>query len=57
MSDLAPVLFSIIAVMVLVFFISRRFKLSTRYERKPKTQTPWNALDNGIDPTEEVGKK
>jgi hypothetical protein len=57
MSDLAPVLFSIIAVMVLVFLISRRFKLSTRYERKPKTHTPWIALDNGIDPTEEVGKK
>jgi len=57
MSDIAPVLFSIIAVMVLVFLISRRFKLSTRYERKPRTQTPWSALDNGIDPTQESGEK
>ncbi len=57
MSDIAPVLFSIIAVMVLVFLISRRFKLSTRYERKPRTHTPWSALDNGIDPTQESGEK
>jgi len=57
MSDLAPMLFSIIVIMVLVFLISRRFKLSTRYERKPKTHTPWSALDNGIDPTHESGEK
>ena len=57
MSDIAPVLLSIMAVMVLVFLISRRFKLSTRYERKPRTHTPWSALDDGIDPTEESGEK
>jgi len=57
MSDIAPVLLSIMVVMVLVFLISRRFKLSTRYERKPKTHTPWSALDDGIDPTEESGEK
>ena len=57
MSDLAPVLFSVIAVMALVFLISKRFKLSTRYERKPKSHTPWSALDSGIDPTQEAGEK
>lgn len=57
MSDFVPVVFSIIAVMALVLLISRRFKLSTRYERKPKTHNPWSALDNGIDPTEESGEK
>ena len=57
MSDFVPVLFSIIVVMVLVFLISMRFKLSTRYERKPKTHTPWSALDSGIDPTQESGEK
>ena len=57
MSDLAPVLFSIIAVMALVFLISKRFKLSTRDERKPKSHTPWSALDSGIDPTQEAGEK
>jgi hypothetical protein len=57
MSDIAPVLLSIMVVMILVFLISRRFKLSTRYERKPRTHTPWSALDDGIDPTEESGEK
>jgi hypothetical protein len=57
MSDFLPVLFSIIAVMVLVFLISKRFKLSNRYERKPKTRTPWNALDHGIDPSQESSEK
>jgi len=57
MSDFAPVLFSIIMIMILVFLISKRFKLSTRYERKPKTRTPWSALDHGIDPTQESGEK
>ncbi len=57
MPDFVPLLLSIIAVMVLVFLISRRFKLSTRYEPKPKRHTPWSALDNGIDPTQESGEK
>ncbi len=48
---------SIIAVLVLVFLLSKRFNISSRYERKPKTHTPWSALDNGIDPTENVDEK
>jgi hypothetical protein len=57
MSNLAPVFMSIIAVLVLVFLLSKRFNISSRYERKPKTHTPWSALDNGIDPTENVDEK
>jgi hypothetical protein len=57
MSNLAPVFISIIAVLVLVFLLSKRFNISSRYERKPKTHTPWSALDNGIDPTENVDEK
>lgn len=57
MSNLAPVLFSAIAVLALVFILSRRFNISARYERKPKSHTPWSALDNGIDPTENVDEK
>jgi len=57
MSDLAPVLFSLIVVLLLVFLISRRFNISSRYERKPMAHSPWSALDNGIDPTEEGGEK
>jgi hypothetical protein len=57
MSDLAPVMFSLIVVLLLVFLISRRFNISSRYERKPKVHTPWSALDNGIDPSKNGGDK
>ena len=57
MSDLAPVLFSLVVILLLVFAISRRFNISSRYERKPKVQNPWSALDNGIDPSKDGGEK
>jgi hypothetical protein len=57
MSDLAPVLFSLVVILLLVFLISRRFNISARYERKPKVHTHWSALDNGIDPSEDGGDK
>ncbi len=37
----------------LVIVISKRFKLSSKYERKPRELNTWSALDHGIDPTEE----
>ena len=57
MSDLAPVLFSLVVILLLVFAISRRFNISSRYERKPKVHMPWSALDNGIDPSKDGGEK
>ncbi|CAN2195124.1 hypothetical protein MCEGKSH29_00623 [Candidatus Nanopelagicaceae bacterium] len=57
MSDFAPVLFSLIVIVVLVYLISRRFNISSRYERKPKAHTPWSALDEGIDPSQEGSEK
>ena len=57
MSDFAPVLFSLVVILTLVFLISRRFNISSRYERKPKIYTPWSALDNGIDPSKDGGEK
>ena len=57
MSDLAPVLFSLVVILLLVFLISRRFNISSRYERKPKVHSPWSALDNGIDPSMDGGEK
>ena len=57
MSDLLPVFFSLVVVLMLVFLISRRFNISARYERKPKVHTPWSALDNGIDPSKDGGEK
>jgi hypothetical protein len=57
MSDFAPILFSLVVIIALVYLISRRFNISSRYERKQKIHTPWSALDNGIDPSNEGGEK
>lgn len=41
-----------ISLMALTFYLARRIiKLPSRYERRPKDLSPWNALDQGIDPT------
>lgn len=41
-----------IAIALLTFFIARRIvRLPSRYERRPKNLSPWNALDQGIDPS------
>jgi len=42
---------SIAAVILLALLISSRFKLSTRYERKPETLNSWNRQDLGEDPS------
>ena len=44
---------SLVCVATLATIISRKFRISNRYERAPRTLTQWNALDKGIDPTEE----
>ena len=39
-------------LIALTFFIMRRIaKLPSRYERRPKNLSPWNSLDQGIDPS------
>jgi hypothetical protein len=53
MKDFLPVLISLVCVFALVIVISKRFKLSSRYERKPRELNSWSALDHGIDPTVE----
>ncbi len=55
-------LISLLVVAVIAITLSRSLKLSTRYERKPKDIAPkklseWNAMDHGIDPTDEVGEE
>ncbi len=57
MSDFAPILSSLVVIIALVYLISRRFNISSRYERKQKIHTPWSALDNGIDPSSDGGEK
>lgn len=51
MKEFFPVLISLIAVLVLVVLVSKRFNLSSRYERKPRELNTWSSLDHGIDPT------
>ena len=51
---------SLLVVAVIAITLSRTLKLSSKYERKPKNSpnkrhSDWNAMDNGIDPTDEVG--
>ncbi|CAB4756538.1 unannotated protein [freshwater metagenome] len=44
-------LFSIALVVIATFFLSSRFKLSSRYERKPTKPSSWNRQDIGEDPS------
>jgi hypothetical protein len=51
MKEFLPIAISLVAVFALVVLISKRFNLSSRYERKPRELNTWSALDHGIDPT------
>ena len=53
MSQLWSVIASIIVILALVIALASRFNISPRYERKPREITPWSALDQGIDPTDQ----
>jgi hypothetical protein len=53
MKEFLPIVISLVAVFTLVVLISKRFKLSSRYERQPRQLNTWSALDHGIDPTVE----
>jgi hypothetical protein len=52
---------SLVVVGILAVTLSRYMKLSSKYERSPKSDTDkklseWSAMDQGIDPTEEDEK-
>jgi len=53
MNEFLPLLISLLCVFALVIAISKRFKLSSKYDRKPRELNTWSALDHGIDPTVE----
>ena len=53
MNEFLPLLISLLCVFALVIVISKRFKLSSKYDRKPRELNTWSALDHGIDPTVE----
>jgi len=42
----------LLVVVVLAFYVFRRItKLPSRYDRNSRKLSPWNSLDQGIDPT------
>ena len=49
MTNLVISSISIVAVIAAAFFLSSRFKLSKRYDRKPEKLTSWNRQDIGED--------
>ena len=53
MSESLSILLFIVIFSLVTVFLSKRFKLSQRYERKPRELSQWNSLDKGIDPTDE----
>jgi hypothetical protein len=44
---------SIAIVVTTAFLLSSRFKLSSKYERKPEKLTDWNRQDLGEDPSKD----
>ncbi|CAB4330781.1 MAG: hypothetical protein F2851_00760 [Actinobacteria bacterium] len=44
---------SLLAVASIAIVLSRSLKLSNRYERAPRELSEWNAIDKGIDPTDD----
>jgi len=54
-SEFVQILISLVIVATLTIYISKRFRISKRYERQSRNKPPmnsWNALDHGIDPSE-----
>jgi hypothetical protein len=45
------ILGALVLVLVALVVIRWIMKLPSRYERTPKTLSPWNSLDQGIDPS------
>jgi len=57
MSNGISLAISFVVVIAIAILIGKRLRLSSRYERKEKVLTPWNSLDQGIDPTENDASK
>ena len=54
MNRTIEILISAVIVISLTLILSRSLKLSSRYERKPRKLSDWNAQDQGIDPTQDI---
>lgn len=57
MNRAIEILISAVIVGSLTLYVSRTIKLAAKYERKPRELSDWNALDQGIDPTQDSEAK
>jgi hypothetical protein len=58
-SEFIQILISIVIVAMLTLYISKRFRISKRYERQSRSKPPmnsWAAQDHGIDPSDIKGE-
>jgi len=58
-SEFVQILISIVIVAMLTLYISKRFRISKRYERQSRSKPPmnsWAAQDHGIDPSDIKGE-
>ena len=53
MNRAVEILISAVVVIAFTLALGRKMKLSSRYDRKPRKLSDWNAQDQGIDPTQE----
>jgi len=53
MNQAIEIFISAVIVISATLILGRSMKLSSRYERKPRKLSDWNAQDQGIDPTQD----
>jgi hypothetical protein len=53
MNRAIEIFISAVIVISATLILGRSMKLSSRYERKPRKLSDWNAQDQGIDPTQD----
>jgi hypothetical protein len=52
MRDVIGFFITIVLSIMLVIFLGKKRKTTSRYERTPHAANDWQKLDKGIDPTE-----
>ena len=53
MNNNVAILISTVVILIGVLLVSRKFQISSRFERTPRTLNSWSAQDTGIDPSDE----
>ena len=53
MNSSFAILISTVVIFIGVLLVGRKLRLSSRYERAPRTLNSWSAQDKGIDPSDE----